>query len=118
MIRQEFGWHEITAPARWALAAERLRPAIHWTNEVSRDVLEMAATLLTPTALLTGILAGWRLGSDLGFAGDFFIEDGVFSHWQVWMAITLGLQSSAVTLKKHLKNNELQPKRAKREHGV
>lgn len=118
MNRLELGWQEIMTQVSSAPATRRLRPALSWTNAVPRDVVELIATLLTPAALSAAMLAGWRLGSDLGFAADFFVEDGVFSHWQVWMAIALGLQSCAVALKKHLKHYELQPKRADREHGV
>lgn len=48
----------------------------------------IAAGLLRMTAVLCLMLALWRLTSDLGWTGEFFISDGFFSHWQVWLGIT------------------------------
>jgi hypothetical protein len=50
------------------------------------------AALLTPTALLAGALALWRVAADLNFAGSFAISTGPFSHWQFWLAAAIALQ--------------------------
>jgi len=42
------------------------------------------ASLLLPAAAICFALAFWRLGQDMGFARNFFITEGPFSHWQVW----------------------------------
>jgi hypothetical protein len=35
-------------------------------------------------------LALWRFGNDLGATQAFFIEEGVWSHWQPWVALAIG----------------------------
>lgn len=37
----------------------------------------------------------WRLGADLKWTGDFFIPDGMFSRWQVWLALAVATQAAA-----------------------
>ncbi len=37
-------------------------------------------------------MALWRLSSDLGWTGAFAISSGLFSHWQVWSILALGLK--------------------------
>ncbi len=59
------------------------------------------AALLTPAAAASAVLALWRLGADLKWTEQFAIPDGFFSHWQVWMAIALALQSGASYFKTH-----------------
>jgi hypothetical protein len=38
------------------------------------------------------MMALWRLGYDLDWTGRFAISGGIFSHWQVWMALALVLR--------------------------
>jgi len=45
--------------------------------------------LLTPIALVGYVLAVWRLGADLNWLDAFFIHQGLFSRWQVWLAIAI-----------------------------
>ena len=40
--------------------------------------------LLTSFAVVAGSLSMWRLGSDLGWAGEFPVPNGPFAHWQSW----------------------------------
>ncbi len=54
--------------------------------------------LLTPVSLGAFVLAAWRLAADIGWAGAFAIESGIFSHWIVWMGIGLMTQFVAATL--------------------
>jgi hypothetical protein len=54
------------------------------TNE---EIASGLAALLSPVAAVFFSLACWRLGQDLGLARNFFIEDGPFSHWQVWLTL-------------------------------
>ena len=48
--------------------------------------------LITPFALTGYVLAFWRLGSDLNWLGEFFITTGLFSRWQVWLALAIAIQ--------------------------
>jgi len=70
----------------------------------------MFAVLLTPVAVLAGVLGVWRLGADLGWTNQFFITNGFLSHWQAWFAVAIGMHTSACCLKKWL---ELQNSKAK-----
>ena len=50
----------------------------------------MAGGVLTLSAVTCLTLAAWRLTSDLGWTGEFAITEGLLSHWQVWMTLTIG----------------------------
>ena len=52
----------------------------------------VAASLITPVALVGYVFAAWRLGADLNWLGEFFISTGIFSRWQVWLAIAIVTQ--------------------------
>src|SRR6185312_11854730 len=45
----------------------------------------VTASLLGLVAICLGIFGFWRLGEDLGIAGDFVFSTGFLSHWQVWL---------------------------------
>ena|SRR6476620_4748629 len=44
---------------------------------------------MNPLALVSYVLAMWRLGADLNWLDEFFIHQGIFSRWQVWLAIAI-----------------------------
>ena len=46
------------------------------------------------------VLGIWRLASDMGIAGEFGIT-GMFSHWQIWMAMGVTLQVAASVLNRY-----------------
>ena len=85
----------------------RLQPAFDWAVAVPQplaagfnSLLVTTGVFLTPAAVLTGTLSAWRFGVDLGWAKSFFISEGLWSHWQVWLALTIALQIAAFHLKK------------------
>jgi len=47
------------------------------------------------------VLSMWRLGADIGFTRSFAIHTGIFSHWQVWLAMSLVTQFMAVILNRY-----------------
>lgn len=59
------------------------------------------AVLLSPMALMAAVLGFWKIGADLGVAGDFAIPEGAFSHWQVWLALAGVLEILAAMLEKY-----------------
>jgi hypothetical protein len=59
------------------------------------------ASLLAPAGLTASALAFWRLGSDLGLARQFIITAGLFSHWQVWLAVAGLVQFTATMLNRY-----------------
>jgi hypothetical protein len=55
-------------------------------------IAALAADLLTLFAFVFAALGLWRLGTDLGWAGDFVVGSGFLSHWQVWIGAAAGVQ--------------------------
>jgi hypothetical protein len=72
----------------------------------------MLTVLLTPIAALAGALAIWRLGVDPGWTNQFFIANGLLSHWQAWFLVAIGAHSSGRSLNRWL---EIQNSGANRE---
>lgn len=60
-----------------------------------------AAVLLTPFSVLAFALGGWRLAADLQWTSRFAIDQGPFSHWQVWIALSFCLQAGAALLNRY-----------------
>ena len=56
--------------------------------------------LLAPFTFTGYALALWRLAADLDWAGEFFVSHGLFSRWQVWLAIGVATQLAARELKR------------------
>src|SRR6266498_1487083 len=100
MSWQVFSWNEIQA--RTPRIPERLIPNTVWVSTRTYEFLAFVSVFLTPFALMEAALGLWRLGADLGWAGAFFINKGVLSHWQVWIALAAFSQSSAVYLNRLL----------------
>jgi len=46
-------------------------------------------------ALVFGL---WRVSADLGWTENFVISSGLFSHWQVWIALALALKFGGTSL--------------------
>jgi len=59
---------------------------------------DVLVALLTPAALVALVMGIWRVSTDLGWAGAFLISGGLFSHWQVWIALSIGLKMLSSTL--------------------
>ena len=68
------------------------------TQSFSRQLANVLVALLTPAALVALVMGMWRVCADLGWAGAFVIAGGFFSHWQVWIALAIGLKMLSSTL--------------------
>ncbi len=79
----------------------RLGPAFGRGSARRRKIASATAALLTPASAMAGVLGIWRLGSDMNWAGEFAISRGIFSHWQVWIAMALVLQIFASLLNRY-----------------
>jgi hypothetical protein len=66
----------------------------------NRQVASAIGTLLVPVALMAYVLGFWRLASDLGMAGEFAIS-GLFSHWQVWIALAALVHIASSSLNRY-----------------
>ena len=67
---------------------------------VHRQSALVASALMTPIALMAFALGCWRIAADLKLTGSFAISDGLFAHWQVWIAIGIVIQFAAFLLQK------------------
>jgi hypothetical protein len=67
-------------------------------DEPARKVALGLSSLMAPAAVAAYALGGWRIASDLELARSFAIPRGLFSHWQVWVAVGAGIQAFATTL--------------------
>lgn len=81
----------------------------HKRRKNQHVALAMAA-LLTPAAVMACVLAFWRLGADVSVTGQFPISAGLFSHWQVWLALAGSLQFCATILNRYGKSEVIIPK--------
>jgi hypothetical protein len=82
----------------------RLRAATAPWDNFRHQALPLFAALLAPTALMAATLGLWRLGSDMSWTGEFPIENGIFSHWQVWMSLGVLTEIAAYHLNRRRKN--------------
>jgi hypothetical protein len=71
---------------------------IERTVAASEAAMNVLPALLTPAAVVALVLGLWRISADLGWTEEFLISNGFFSHWQVWIALAIGLQAAATTL--------------------
>jgi len=67
----------------------------------NRHLAKTAAAFGIPTALMAGTLAAWRLATDIQLTKTFAIETGLWSHWQIWMALATGLLLISLRLEKY-----------------
>ena len=68
-----------------------LAPALRRTGQSLQQAALMLNFLLTQTVIACCVMAGWRFGQDLGLFGQFAVEHGPFSHWQVWVAAAIAI---------------------------
>ncbi len=59
---------------------------------MSAEAAYVLVALITPGAVIAFVLGLWRLTADLDWTGTFPISTGLFSHWQVWIAVAIGMK--------------------------
>jgi hypothetical protein len=62
------------------------------TLALGRQLPNIFVALLTPAALVALAMGLWRVSADLDWASAFPILSGFFSHWQVWIALSVALK--------------------------
>ena len=72
----------------WTITLSKWKRIVPWSAEAA-DVL---VALITPGAVIVFVLGLWRLTADLDWTGTFPISTGLFSHWQVWIALAIGMK--------------------------
>lgn len=80
------------------LSDTRLRSMLRRTVATSAQAADVLVALLTPSAVVALVMGLWRLTADLAWTETFPISTGFFSHWQVWIALALGLKFGASVL--------------------
>jgi hypothetical protein len=79
--------------------AATVKPSVSSPGAAGRGPAALAfAALLTPAVITALALGFWKLAADLGAAGQFAIQTGLFSHWQVWFAVAALVQFSVSVL--------------------
>ncbi len=76
-----------------------------WAAQAARNLrtaVDVMSFLADPFALAALALALWRLAADLNWADNFFIGQGLFSHWQVWLALAMVLKAGHISLERTL----------------
>jgi hypothetical protein len=105
--RQKAGHLEATAvqirkmTTRYQSALEVIFP--HASTLFVKSV-PMAWLVLSPLAVIAGVLGAWRLGSDAGWTSEFFIGDGLLSRYQLWFVIAVAAQASVLILDRCMAN--------------
>lgn len=63
--------------------------AVRWSAFWTAYALRMGA-------VVSLAMAAWRFGVDISFTRNFIIREGIWSHWQVWLAssIAIGLMAA------------------------
>jgi hypothetical protein len=64
----------------------------------SEETADLLVALISPASVIALVLGLWRLTADLEWTGSFFISSGLFSHWQVWIALAIALRLGAAAL--------------------
>jgi hypothetical protein len=59
---------------------------------ISGEFAPALAGLLTLVSVVCFVMSAWKLFSEFGWAGNFFISAGIFSHWQIWIAGAVAAQ--------------------------
>jgi hypothetical protein len=75
-------------------------------RRLRRTALGLAA-LMIPASLAAYALGFWRIAADLNLTGEFAISRGLFSHWQVWIALGAAIQGAALTLSRYGRRSDL-----------
>src|SRR5258708_3675895 len=90
-------WARTSSAVVWTTSrvANKLQSALDTTAIVSHDAALAVSAFLTPVAVIALAFGLWRLGMDVGWTEDFIISNGLFSHWQVWIALAIALRAPA-----------------------
>ena len=79
----------------------RVGPRVAASRNLDSKVACAVASLMTPGSLLCFVVALWRLLADLNITTEFMFSGGLLSHWQVWLAMGIGVQTASVYLDRY-----------------
>jgi hypothetical protein len=78
------------------------------TAAANRHAALVMSSLMTPVALMAWALGFWRIAADMRWTGEFAIAQGIFSHWQVWIAVAIGVQFAAFLLHRYGRSDDFE----------
>jgi hypothetical protein len=89
----------------------RIRWARIWRQSGARRGAFVSAISrgLNLASVVAFLLALWRLSSDLNWTRRFALSQGLFSHWQIWLALAVLLQVAATMLQRHSRGGAAMP---------
>ena len=73
----------------------------------NRHLALAGGALLIPVSLMAYVLGFWGLASDMGMAGGSGIQ-GLFSHWQLWIAGAVVLNVASSVLNRYGRSGEME----------
>jgi hypothetical protein len=79
---------------------------VHREGRRNQKLALAVGSLLTPAAVMSSVLAVWRLAADIKMTGAFAISSGLFSHWQIWLGCAIALQWTAWSLNKYGRDHD------------
>jgi len=59
---------------------------------LAQQLPNVLVALLAPAAGVALVMGIWRFCADTGWTDTFLITGGFFSHWQVWIALSIALK--------------------------
>lgn len=77
------------------------------TSGKNRHIALAIAALMTPATLMMFVMAMWRIGADVGVATEFPITEGVWRHWQMWIAAAALSHLVSVLLNRYGRDGEM-----------
>ena len=98
MILQPAGLRPTVLAEKNSAFVVKLQQSLARTGAMLTQTAELLVALINPLALIALVLGLWRLTSDIGWTGAFLVSEGLFSHWQVWIALAIGLKSATTFL--------------------
>ncbi len=78
----------------------------------------LVSSLLTLVSISCASLGLWRIGQDVGWAGNFAFQRGILSHWQVWIGAAAGVQWTGWKLSRHARTAEADERTGTGERAV
>ena len=98
ILQPALGRTESTVPDTSSTLVDRLQAFFGKTIRASEETADLLVALVTPAAVIALVLGLWRITADLEWTGSFFVSKGLFSHWQVWIALAIALKIGAAAL--------------------
>jgi|KBSMisStaDraftv2_1062788.scaffolds.fasta_scaffold514030_2 hypothetical protein len=89
---------------------------IRWSKYRADDMPRVQSTalaiasLLAPSALMALTIGVWSLAANLHWTGDFFISNGLFSHWESWLLAAAVMVLLAWLLNRYASSDQYYPK--------